>query len=116
VPYVALGDEESHEVARLDAVFIRKDPPFDTNYLHLTQQLDLVAEQTLILNEPNGLRDANEKLHASHFHSWMPQTLVTRNREAIYAFVRDVGGQAVLKPLDGAGGSGVVTLRSGDKN
>lgn len=115
-PHVTLGDLMEVDLAALDAVFIRKDPPFDTNYLHLTQQLDLVKDRTLVVNDPAALREANEKLFSLFFHRFMPKTLVTRDREKIFAFVKEVGGAAVLKPLDGAGGSGVVTLREGDKN
>jgi glutathione synthase len=116
LPHVTLGEKESVDVARVDAVLVRKDPPFDTTYLHLTQQLDLVKDRTLVVNDPQALRDANEKLYALLFEKWMPRTLVTRDRQAILEFVRFVGGQAVLKPLDGAGGSGVVILRADDKN
>jgi glutathione synthase len=62
------------------------------------------------------LRAANEKLFALQFEEWMPRTMVTRDRESIHRFVKTVGGAAVLKPLDGAGGSGVVALKQGDKN
>jgi glutathione synthase len=115
-PHVVLEAAAEFQVAELDAVFIRKDPPFDSVYLHLTQELELVRGKTLIMNDPRGLRDANEKLFALQFQEWMPRTMVTRDREAILQFTRDVGGQAVLKPLDGAGGSGVVALRTDDKN
>lgn len=115
-PHVVTGEIELVQLEELDAIFIRKDPPFDVEYLHLTQMLDLVKEKTLVVNDPAGLRDANEKLFALQFEEWMPKTMVTRDREVILQFVRDVGGAAVLKPLDGAGGSGVVALRTGDKN
>lgn len=115
-PHVSLDEAELFDVSELDAVFVRKDPPFDTTYLHLTQELDLVKEKTLVVNDPGALRDANEKLYALRFSQWMPRTLVTRDREAILQFVENVGGKAVLKPLDGAGGSGVVSLRTHDTN
>lgn len=115
-PHVSLGAVSDVDLADLDAIFIRKDPPFDTAYLHLTQTLDLIKERTLVLNDPVGLRAANEKLFALRFAHLMPQTLVTRERQAILAFTERVGGRAVLKPLDGAGGSGVVALTTGDKN
>lgn len=115
-PHVVCDAPNEVDVSTLDAVFIRKDPPFDTAYLHLTQTLDLVKTQTLVLNDPAGLRAANEKLFALGFAHLMPRTLVTREREAILDFTRAVGGRAVLKPLDGAGGSGVVALTTGDKN
>jgi glutathione synthase len=115
-PHVTLGAEETLELAELDAVFIRKDPPFDSAYLHLTHQLDLVKERVLVVNDPRGIRDANEKLFAFQFSEWMPRSLVTARPADVVAFVEAVGGQAVLKPIDGAGGAGVVVLRSDDRN
>jgi glutathione synthase len=115
-PFVVLDEPETFNVHELGAVMIRKDPPFDTAYLHLTQELDLVKADTLVVNDPVGLRAANEKLFALQFEDWMPRTLVTCDREELLQFTRDVGGRAVLKPLDGAGGSGVVSLRTDDKN
>lgn len=100
----------------LDAVFIRKDPPFDPAYMHLTQQLDLVKDRTLVINEPSALRDANEKLFAFHFEEFTPPTLVSSDEKELTAFVRDRGGRAVIKPLDGAGGSGVAVLGIDDVN
>jgi len=115
-PHVQLGQEVTLSIAELDAVFVRKDPPFDTHYLHLTHQLELAKQQTLIINDPRALRDANEKLFALEFAEHMPRTLVSANAEQLLAFVTDVGGKAVIKPLDGAGGSGVVALTAGDRN
>jgi glutathione synthase len=115
-PHVTLGASERLELAGLDAVFIRKDPPFDAAYAHLTHQLELVKDRVLVLNDPSGLRHANEKLFAFHFADLMPRSLVTANPQEIVAFVSEVGGQAVLKPIDGAGGSGVVVLRADDRN
>lgn len=113
---VSLGERELLELGAIDAVFIRKDPPFDSDYAHLTHQLDLVKDRTLVVNDPRGLRDANEKLFAFHFDRYMPRSLVTSDPARIHEFVAEVGGQAVLKPLDGAGGSGVVALTAGDRN
>ena len=115
-PHVVTGSPERVDLAQLDAVFIRKDPPFDTAYAHLTQQLDLVKDRTLVVNDPRGLRDANEKLFAFHFTEFMPVSLVTADPKEILEFVGQVGGKAVLKPLDGAGGSGVVALDLKDRN
>jgi glutathione synthase len=115
-PHVTAGSPEHVDLSKLDAIFIRKDPPFDTPYAHLTQQLDLVKDRTLVLNDPRGLRDANEKLFAFHFSEFMPDSLVTADPKEILAFVNQVGGKAVLKPLDGAGGSGVVALDLKDRN
>lgn len=115
-PHVTVGKDERAELAQLDAVFIRKDPPFDAAYLYLTQQLDLVKDRVLVMNDPRGVRDANEKLFAFQFTEFMPHSLVSAERDAIIAFVNQVGGTAVLKPLDGAGGSGVVVLTASDRN
>jgi glutathione synthase len=111
-----LKDSETLNLSEIEAVMVRKDPPFDTAYLHLTQQLDLVKSQTLVVNDPAGLRAANEKLFAFHFSDLMPRSMVSAEPERIRAFVDEVGGRAVLKPLDGAGGSGVVSLASDDRN
>ena len=111
-----LGDESLVKLADVDAVLIRKDPPFDGEYLYLTQLLERVRGRTLVLNDPRGLRDANEKLYALHFSAFTPRTLVTAHRERILAFMDEVGGAAVAKPLDGAGGAGVMMIARGDKN
>ncbi|MBN1611096.1 MAG: glutathione synthase [Polyangiaceae bacterium] len=115
-PHVRLGAPATVELGSVDAVFVRKDPPFDTAYLHLTQQLDLVSDRTFVMNDPRGLRDANEKLFAFHFAELMPRSLVSADGAQLLEFVRSVGGKAVLKPLDGAGGRGVVALTLGDPN
>ena len=110
------GETTVLDVASFDAVFIRKDPPFDAAYLYLSHLLDRVVDQTLVVNRPRGLRDANEKLYTLNFAQFMPTTLVASSPSQILAFVEEVGGEAVLKPLDGAGGTGVFMLRTADKN
>jgi glutathione synthase len=114
-PHFTLGASEVLALESLDAVFIRKDPPFDSAYLHLTHLLDLVKDRVLVLNDPRGIRDANEKLFAFRFSEFTPRSLVTASPTEIAAFVREAG-EAVLKPLDGAGGAGVVVLKDGDRN
>lgn len=115
-PPVMLRDAEDLCLHEVDAVFVRKDPPFDNNYLWLTQMLERVTNDTLVVNRPRGLRDANEKLYACHFPELMPDTLVTSDKARIRSFVERVGGRAVIKPLDGAGGEGVMVLSAGDLN
>ncbi len=102
--------------AEADAVFIRKDPPFNDAYYYATLLLEHVRHETLIVNDPRGLREANEKLYALQFADHMPSTIVTSDRAAIHEFVIAVGGAAVIKPLDGMGGFGVMALRLGDAN
>ncbi len=115
-PHVILGEAAPLRVAALDAVLIRKDPPFDAAYAYLTQMLDLVKESVLVINDPGALRDANEKLYALRFPAHIPRTLVSSDPARLLAFVDAIGGHAVLKPLDGAGGAGVVKLDTADVN
>jgi glutathione synthase len=115
-PHAVFGATQEVALADVDAVFIRKDPPFDTPYLYATLMLERARGRTVILNDPRGLRDANEKLYALHFAKHMPRTMVTANEDQVFAFVKEVGGRGVIKPLDGAGGSGVMMLLPGDKN
>jgi glutathione synthase len=118
-PHIALKKEGGplrFRLADIDAVFIRKDPPFDQAYFYATLLLESARGGPLVINDPRGLRDANEKLYALHFPEWTPRTMVAADRETIHEFVRDIGGHAVIKPLDGAGGMGVMQLRSDDKN
>lgn len=115
-PPVLLRAPEDLCLHEVDAVFVRKDPPFDNNYLWLTQMLERVVPDTLVINRPRGVRDANEKLYACHFPEWMPETLVSNDKARIIKFMQRVGGRAVIKPLDGAGGEGVMVLSEGDLN
>lgn len=115
-PHVKLSPPEDVRLAEVEGVFIRKDPPFDASYLYLTQMLERARGRTVIMNDPRGLRDANEKLYALHFPQFMPRTLVTSNPDRIHAYVRSIGGKGVIKPLHGAGGAGVLMLTDGDKN
>lgn len=110
------GDYERMWLDEADAIFIRKDPPFDQAYFYCTLVLERLRGKTLVVNDPRGLRDANEKLYALEFPAYVPRTMVSADRLAVLDFVASVGGHAVIKPLDGAGGWGVLSLRSADKN
>ncbi|MBX7191878.1 MAG: glutathione synthase [Sandaracinaceae bacterium] len=113
---ITLGAPERVWLDEVDAVLMRKDPPFDANYLWATQVLELARGKTLLVNDPRGLRDANEKLYALHFPAQMPATLVSSDKDDIKAFLHAHGGKVVLKPLSGAGGDGVFLLRGDDLN
>jgi glutathione synthase len=115
-PHVAWFERRALELPEIDAVFIRKDPPFDSAYLHMTQLLDTVTDQCFVFNAPRGLQRANEKLFALRFPEFIPRTLVASQRDKLLEFLGQIGGHGVLKPLDGAGGFGVVQLKTGDKN
>jgi glutathione synthase len=113
---VRLGASEVVALEDVDCVFVRKDPPFDDAYLWLTLVLEHVRGRTLVMNDPQGLRNANEKLYACRFPTVTPRTLVAGDKASIFAFVDSVGGEAVIKPIDGHGGEGIFQLRRGDKN
>ncbi len=114
-PHFAMGEPRDVRLADLQCVFIRKDPPFDAQYLYLTLILENLRGRTLVVNDPRGLRDANEKLYTLHFAAHMPRTLVTSDRDRIHRFIAKVG-VGVVKPLDGAGGSGVMVVSKADRN
>ena len=99
-----------------DVVWMRKDPPFDLNYLYATHILSLVEPRTLVVNEPQALRDANEKIFALHFPQVSPETIVSRSIPELLAFRAHLGGDMVVKPLDGAGGEGVFHITPEDRN
>ncbi len=112
-----IGDHREVELDWFDAIFMRKDPPFDMRFFYSTHVLGLVdADKCLVLNRPSGLRDANEKLYALHFPAVIPETLVTCSMARLKDFVAEMGGEAIIKPLDGAGGAGIFHLRSDDRN
>lgn len=115
-PHATFGATSTVRLADVEAVFIRKDPPFDAAYLYATLLLERVRGRTVLMNDPRGLREANEKLYALHFSKYMPKTLVSAHEDEIYAFLDEIGGKGVIKPLDLAGGSGVMMLTKGDKN
>ncbi len=97
-------------------VLMRKDPPVDADYLHDTQLLGMAQQQgALVVNDPQGLRDFNEKLAALLFPQCCPPSLVSRDNAALKAFVGE-HGDAVLKPLDGMGGRSIFRARAGESN
>ncbi len=100
-----------------DVVFMRKDPPFDMAYFFATHLLGLVdPAATLVVNAPRGLREANEKLYALNFPDLIPESLVTGEASRLRGFLDAMGGEMIVKPLDGCGGSGVLHVRRDDRN
>ena len=111
-----LGDVEFIPLEEMDAVFMRTDPPVDVPYLYTTYILDCIdSTKTLVLNSPSGLRVANEKMFALQFAEWMTETIVSRDKGVIRQFV-EAHGAAVLKPLGGKGGEGILFLTPDDRN
>ncbi len=100
----------------MDAVFMRTDPPVNVPYLYTTYLLDGIdPAKTLVVNSPKGLRAANEKMYALQFEGAIPETIVSQNKQVIRQFVEKKGA-AVLKPLGGKAGEGILFLEPGDRN
>jgi len=111
-----LGETTTYKLGEFDCVFMRKDPPFDAEYIYTTYILERAELQgALVANKPQGLRDMNEKA----FTAWFPQccapTLFTRSAADIKAFAAE-HGKIVVKPLDGMGGKSIFVTEQGDKN
>lgn len=114
--YFELGSWSQLEFGPNQIVLMRKDPPVDAAYLHDTQLLGMAqAQGALVVNDPQGLRDFNEKLAALLFPQCCPPTLVSREAAMLKAFVGE-HGEAVLKPLDGMGGRSIFRARAGEPN
>ncbi len=114
--WFTLGEAVDLPLHDLDAVLMRKDPPFDMEYIYTTYLLERAeAEGLLVVNRPQSLRDANEKLFTAWFPQCCPPTLVTRNADQLRAFLAEQQ-DVILKPLGGMGGSSIFRLRTGDPN
>jgi glutathione synthase len=115
-PWYAEREAGERELASFDAVLMRKDPPFDTEYLYSTFLLEAAQRQgARVFNDPRALRDHNEKFAIAEFADYAAPTLVSRSPDAIRQFQRD-HGDIVVKPLDGMGGTSVFRLRPDDPN
>ncbi len=114
--WFTLETTETLALAELDAVLMRKDPPFDMEYIYATYLLELAeAAGCLIVNAPRTLRDANEKVFTTHFPQCCPPLVISRHAEVLRAFLAE-HQEVVLKPLDGMGGRSIFRVRSGDPN
>lgn len=114
--HVTLG--ESRRVVlddEADVVFQRKDPPVDVPYATATQML-MLCRRALVLNRPEGILAANEKLYTLHFADLMPETLVAREIPHFIDFLAKLGGEMIVKPLHGKGGEGIFHVRHDDRN
>ena len=113
--FFTMGAEEILDLAGVDVVLMRQDPPFDMAYITATHVLEHIHPRTLVVNDPVSVRNAPEKLFVTHFDGLMPPTLITSNRDDIKAF-RAEHGDIIVKPLYGNGGSGVFHIKPGDEN
>lgn len=111
-----LGEAEDKPMAELDCVLMRKDPPFDSEYIYATYVLEAAQDQgALVVNRPQALRDCNEKIFATQFPQCTPPLLVSRNPERLKAFHKE-HKDVIYKPLDGMGGIGIFRAREDDPN
>jgi glutathione synthase len=111
-----LGESQEVALGELDAILMRKDPPFNMEYVYTTYILDRAKlDGALIVNDPLALRNMNEKAYTAWFPEITPTTLITRSMDEMKAFLAE-HGQVVAKPLDGMGGRSIFVVRKGDKN
>ncbi len=113
--HYSFGDPETIDLADMDVVLMRQDPPFDMAYITATHLLDLIHPKTLVVNNPAEVRNAPEKLFVTRFQDLMPPTLITRRLEDIKEFRADYD-EIIIKPLYGNGGAGIFHLRKNDSN
>ena len=114
--FYTLGEEQQYLLGELDVILMRKDPPFDSEFLYATHILDLAERAgALVVNKPQSLRDFNEKLFTAYFPALIPDTLVTRNAALVRQFHakhKDV----ICKPLDGMGGASIFRIKEDGTN
>ena len=111
-----LGGASSVPLEELDVILMRKDPPFDAEFIYSTYILEAAERRgTLVVNKPQSLRDCNEKVFATQFPQCTPPLLVSRDQNRLKNFLAE-HGDVVFKPLDGMGGTSIFRVREGDQN
>jgi len=113
--HAELGAPETLDLATLDVVLMRQDPPFNMAYISATHLLDRVHPDTLVVNDPHSVRNAPEKLFVTEFQELMPPSIITYDIEEIRAFRREYG-DVIVKPIYGNGGAGVFHIKKDDTN
>lgn len=114
--YYELGETADRPLADLDVIIMRKDPPFDIDYIYNTYLLEMAeAEGVTVVNRPQALRDCNEKMYATRFPEFCAPHLVTHDSDRLRAFHKQFG-DVIFKPLDGMGGASIFRLKADDPN
>jgi glutathione synthase len=113
--HFTLGDPVHTNLATMDVILLRQDPPFDMAYVTTTHLLEKIASKTLVVNDPRSVRNSPEKLLVTYFPDLMPPTLIARDKDAILQF-RNTHGDVVMKPLYGNGGAAVFKVSASDPN
>lgn len=115
-PWYKLNTSCFTSLETMDAVFMRTDPPVNDAYLYATYVLDCIDQnKTLVINNPHGIRGANEKMYALQFTDAIPETIVSADKQLIRQFL-EAKGAAIIKPLGNKAGEGILFLQSGDRN
>ncbi len=111
-----LSESSSQKLGELDAILMRKDPPFDMEYVYSTYILELAERQgALVVNKPQALRDCNEKAYCAWFPTLCPETMITRSASDLRSFLSE-HKDIILKPLDGMGGASIFRVSEGSPN
>lgn len=114
--WFSLGDQHEIQLGDLDVILMRKDPPFDMEYIYTSYILDRAAiAGALVVNRPQALRDMNEKAYTAWFADCAPLTLITRSMAEMKSFLKE-HGRVVVKPLDGMGGKSIFVVNADDNN
>jgi len=115
--YYTLAEKRDNALEDFDVIWMRKDPPFNMDYIYATYILDMVDEnRCIVINDPRGIRNSNEKLYSLYFRDVIPETFVSKDIDRIRDFLHSVDGQIVVKPLEGYGGEGIFFVKEGDPN
>ena len=113
--HATLGAAAEIDLAGMDVVWLRQDPPFDMGYITTTHLLERLAPGTLVVNDPFWVRNSPEKLMVLDFPALIPPTAIARDLESLRAF-KHAHGDVILKPLYGNGGAGIFRLDPADRN
>ena len=114
--WFTLSNPQTVELANLDIILMRKDPPFDLEYIYSTYILDHAQRLgTLVVNNPTSLRNANEKMFITHFADCIAPTRVSRDMDTLYDFIKQQG-DTIIKPLDGMAGQSIFRVNASDHN
>jgi glutathione synthase len=116
VPFYKILQKKKIDLASLDALFLRKDPPFDLPYLHHLYLLEQIRDKVFMLNDPLGILKASEKIFPLQFSHLMPKTCITRHFDDLLDFSKDKKHGVILKPIQSSGGRGVFYLKPHDSN
>lgn len=114
--HFSLSEPVSADLKTMDAIFMRKDPPFNMEYIFATYILEAAEPEALVVNRAAGLRSHNEKLYSLHWPEFAPRSLVTSQVAEVRRFQEELESALVIKPLDGNGGEGIFIVQPGDPN